>query len=682
MVKLVAITARHWKFLLVFNALVVAGAGFSAVSAKKVWTATTQLILPDSTSNLDANLGTLGSLQNGQPNFSSEVNPLKIQASILTSDALLEQVLANDPEKDKFPRLSQYKALFQVTPQEQSTIIALAVSGSSPGLARQRANALTQAYQARLNQLRQANRVVRQQFSQKELEQAKDRLTQAQQRIARFKQSSGLVNNEQQTTGIVNSINTLTAARATALAQAQASANRAQVLSSRLSLTPKQAMGSLSLGENKDYQFTRNKLAEVEAELVKKRGMFTDSHPDVRNLLLQRNSLQQQMQQYVTQAQAVGGNDIDTSVSTDGQGRASLIQQLVVAESEASGHQREAIQLNQQIGELNSALRALPVHQQKLQELQRQADVAEGVYKGLVAQVQQTNIDAFDAYPNVQVLDPARVDPKPTSPKTLLTLINALLASVIGSVALVLLLESRNPLLSPKDLQETKFPIVANIPRCKHSASPLELGADAELEFHRLASAISLQHLNNRRLLITSAMSGEGKTTVTMGLARALVDLGFRVLVVDGDFRASTLSRNLGYTQPWQERESPIVLQPNLDFLPALSTNGKIVEFVTQGSFERSLAACQKKGEYDYVLVDSAPVSLTSETPLMAGIVPNVLFVVRPGISYKNSAQESVTTLTQHHAQILALVVNAQESASRRYLYRSESSLLQRMGNG
>ena len=43
--------------------------------------------------------------------------------------------------------------------------------------------------------------------------------------------------------------------------------------------------------------------------------------------------------------------------------------------------------------------------------------------------------------------------------------------------------------------------------------------------------------LDNRRLMVSSSTFGEGKTTVTLGLAMALIDLGFRVLIVDGDFR-------------------------------------------------------------------------------------------------------------------------------------------------
>lgn len=681
--KVAAIATRHWKSLLVLNLLVFAATAGKLATSPKVWTATAQLVLPNTTGDLDANLGTLGSLRNGDPGFSSQINPLKVQASILTSDTLLQTVRTIDPEKNNAPKLPGYKQFFKVSPQEQSTIISLAVNGSTPEVARQRAIALIKVYQDRLNELRQADAGSRKQFSQKELEQAKERLAQAQMALAQFKQSSGLVNSEAQTEGIVTTINNLTNAQAQAQALAQAGQSRVNVLSARLSLTPDQAIKSLGLGENQNYQFVRNKLAEVDANLVKTRATFTDNHPTVQGLLSERKELQRQLQGYI--AQAAGGTRVDTTVSSNSDGRATLIQQLALAESEASAQQRQADQLRSEIEKQNALLKALPGNQAKVLELQRQIDVSEGVYKGLVAQVQKNNIDAFNAYPNVQVLDTPTVDPKPSSPKKSLAALNALIASLVGSVALVLFLESRNPLLSPKDLQAIKFPIVVRIPRFKQSERGLKLGTDTEVEFQRLASAISLQPLQDRRLLVTSAIMGEGKTTVTLGLATALADLGFRVLLVDGDFRKAELSRRLGYGRELKSTDAPLLadlaqqpvqIQPSLDLVPISPKKGKIVELVRGGRFEQSLAAVQSAGDYDYVLIDSAPVTLTSETAMMASVIPNVLFVVRPGTSYSNSVNDSLEQLAQHQAEILGLVINGVETNSKPYPYRSNSSLV------
>ncbi|MCA1994459.1 MAG: P-loop NTPase [Coleofasciculus sp. S288] len=671
--KVTAIAARHWKPLLALNVLVLVATIGKFATSPKVWTANTQLILPATTTNLDASLGTLGSLKNSSPSFSTQVNPLKVQASILTSKALLERVWASDPEKEEFS-LNSYKKLFDVSPQEGSTIISVNVNGSTPELARQRASTLVEVYQQRLNELRKTDNSSRQQFSQKEVEQAKATLEQAQTALAQFQQSSGLVNSEAQTQGLVTTMNQLAAAQAKAQAQSQDSGNQVSVLSARLALTPDQAIRSLGLSENQDYQFVRGKLAEVEANLVQTRTIFMDEHPTVKALLEQRDELRRQLQNYI--AQSADGRQIDTTVASNTEGRSNLIQKMILAESEASGQQQQADQLQSQIDKLQAQLKSIPANHARLLELQRQVDVAEGVYKGLVAQVKQSNIDAFSAYPNVQVLDPPRANPKPSSPKLSIVVISALMASVIGSVALLLLLEGRNPLLSPKDLQAIAFPIVVSIPRLKHPRLGWTLGTETEVEFQRLASAISLQPLEDHRLLVTSAIMGEGKTTVTLRLAAALADLGFRVLVVDGDFRQAELSRRLGYAQMVPADDQPVPIQPGVDVLPTLPRQGKIVELVRRGRFEQRLAAAQSAHDYDYVLVDTAPVSLTSETALKATLISTVLFVVRPEISKRNPVTDSLDQLAQHNARILGLVVNGVETPSRTYPYRANSSLV------
>jgi polysaccharide biosynthesis transport protein len=667
MSKIFTITLRHWQPLIFLNLVILGITAATITVSSKVWMATTQLTMPKNNANLDANLGILGSLRNSGSEMSSlQDQQLKMQESILTSDSLLESIIAKDPEKNKFTtNNNNYKKLFKVSIDDSTRIINLSVHSSSPELARQRAINLINAYQQRLNQLRLANRNTKRQFSQTELDIAKRKLEIAQQTLAQFKQSTGIVDAEEQTKSIISTIDYLSKTQAEASSQAEYSQNRTVTLSSRLKMVPDRAINSLSLGENKDYQFLKTKLAEVNAELTQKRSSFTEEHPSVQKLLQQQQTLLNQMQSEVDE---VGeGKQIDTTVSSQGEGRSRLIEQLILAETEASAQQRRAQQLQSQLQQLKSTLKSIPPQQAKLLELQRQVDVAEGVYKGLVAQVQQTNIDVFDVYPNVEILEQPRVDPKPIEPKLSLIVLNALLAAVIGSIALILLLERRNPLLSPQDLQDMKFPIVVSVPRIKLTNAKWQEGEETEVEFQRLASSVSLQPLDNRRLLITSAIEGEGKTTVTLGLARALLDLGFRVLMVDGDFYQAELTHRLLPNLTFNSTQQPISITSNLDLLPAAPQQKKIIEMISQGSFERTLVTAESYSQYDYVLVDSAPVSTTTATALMTAQIPNVLFVVRPESSYSNSVRNSLEQLIQHRAQILGLVVNGIETASKAY---------------
>lgn len=663
--KITAIGLRHWKPVIIWNVLVFGLTAGIATVSPRVWNAKTQLTVPGTNGKLDANLGILGSLRKGDSGISTTGNSqLEMQQSIITSDTLLEKILSIDLENTKFKTLPAYKSLFEVSVDEASPILTVNVKGPTPELAKLRANNLINLFQQRLKELRKQNRLLKRQFSAEELQEARNNLTSAQQALAQFKQSSALVDSEEQTKAIVTTIDSLTKTELEASSQAQYNQNRVDTLSTRLGMSPNQAIRSLSLGENQDYQFLKSKLSEIEADLTRQRAKYTDNHILVRELLLQQQALLNQIRNQVNQTAA--GTSIDTTVNSQGEGRARLIEQLILAETEASAQQYRAQQIQNQITRLKANLNSIPAQQKRLIELQRNVDVAEGVYKGLVAQVQQTNIDVFDVYPNVEVLDSPRVDSNPISPKKSLMVLNALLAGIIGSIALMLFLERRNPLLTPQDLQEMKFPIVVSIPQFKDGKSTW-VDDDKQDKFQRLASAVSLQHLNNHHLLITSATAGEGKTTITLGLAKALVDLGFRVLVVDGDLIRAKLTQNLGYAIESNSKKAVIPLEPNLDLLPATPQSGNIVKMVSQGHFQQALADAESDTKYDYVLVDTAPVSATTATSLMTAQIPNVLFVVKPGMSYSNSVCDSLQQLMEHHVQILGLVVNGVETSVKSY---------------
>lgn len=439
------------------------------------------------------------------------------------------------------------------------------------------------------------------------------------------------------------------------------------MLSTRVALTPAIAVNSVRLKENKEYQLIRDKLSEVEVALIEARGKLTTNHPEVRNLQYQRSVLDNQLKKYMADS-TTNGRVVDKAI---GENTASLSEQMILAESEAVGMLSKVEQLGVQIDKLRLRLNSLPEKQAKLLELQRKYDIAEGVYTGVVAQAEQAKLSAFSAYPSVQVLAEPIVDTKPSGPKLRLMVLGALLASGFGSAAIVLFLENRNPLLSPKDIVQTNIPVLASIPLMKNMNGRLDSKLGGEIECQRLASAISLMQLDTGRLMIASATTGEGKTTTTLGLANALINLGFKVLLVDGDFRKSELSQFLGHLpqQNWDSRFMQINIRQNLDLLSVNIAEDKIAEFVARGEFEQHLNYVQDNGNYDYVLVDSSPVTLTPEAALLAKVISKVLFVVRETSSHRNYFCDSIEQLTRHKAEIAGLVVNGVETRAQGYMY-------------
>ncbi len=668
--RIAKIIIHHWKLLLAWNVLVLGVTAINVTTTPKVWNSEAQLILPNITSDSDADLGKLGSFRDGGVVFSQQINPLNILSSIAMSDDVVNQVWQNDPEKDEFSRLSNFKKLFEVSPEKESTVISLSAEASSPELARKRATALIEAFRDRVQELRLDEAQQRSQFMQPEVKLAAQKLLKAQNVLSEFKQKTNLVSSEEQTKEIISAINTLKTEQAQAVAQAKAAEATVKTLSARVNMSPGAAVNSVRLKEYKEYQLVRDELSKIEVELVEALGKLTSNHPQVQNLQYQRFVLRNQLNQFIGAKSDPAA--INTVNKIMGENTANLAEKLIVAESEAVGMLEKVGQLQPQIDRLSASLNSLPQKQAKLLELQREYDIAEGVYNGVVAQTEQAKLGAFSAYPSTQILAKPLLNTKPAGPKLRLMILGALLASGFGSAAIALSLENRNPLLSPKDIQQTNIPVLASIPYIKNINVKSEQKLGGEIEFQRLASAVSLMQLNSGRLMIASATTSEGKTTTSLGLANALLNLGFKVLLVDGDFRRSELSQSLGYQLQQTKLDSRFLhntIRPNLDLLSVKIAEDKISEFVARGEFEQHLNFVQTNNNYDYVLVDSSPVTLTPEAALIAKIITKVLFVVRSTSSHRNYFCDSIEQLTRHKAEIAGLVVNGVETRAQGYMY-------------
>ncbi|MBO3458286.1 AAA family ATPase [Aetokthonos hydrillicola Thurmond2011] len=670
MTGITKIVVRHWKLLLAWNTVLLVLTAANIKLTPKEWTSKAELILPNVTSNLNADLGKLGNLKDSGVVFSQQLNPLKILSSIATSNEVITKVWEADPEKGLY-KLKDFKGLFHVSPESESTVISVTVNGSSPEIATQRGNTFIEKFQQRLQELRTQQAMEQSEFIQTEVKEAHNKLLRSQTTLAEFKRSANLVSSEDQTKNLIVNINTLDAAKAQVLAESTSNKELAKLLSNRLNLTPSEAMRSVRLQENKEYQSIRQKLSEVEGSLTSAQVKLTNDHPIVKELLVHRQVLVRQLQQNISESTGnVAG--VNTKI---GDNTASLIRQLVLTESEATAMQKKAELLQSQVDNLRKTLKSFPSQQAQLQELQSQYEIAAGVYNGLVAQAKQAKLGAFSAYPTVQVLDQFTVEPQVSSPKVKLIVLGAIIASAFSSIAIVLFMENRNPLLNSRDIQRTKIPVLGSISPIKGLALKIQQHVGEDIEFQRLASSVSLMQLEKARLMIASATSGEGKTIITVGLANALINLGFRVLVVDGDFRKAQLSRYLNHQRRREQNLQLMVvnIRPGLDLLTPTVDLDKVSEFVARGRFEECLSVVQDSGNYDYVLVDSASINMTSETTLIATAVSNVLFVVRPGVSDRNPFNNSIEQLTRHKATIVGLVVNGVETNTQGYLYDSQT---------
>lgn len=192
-------------------------------------------------------------------------------------------------------------------------------------------------------------------------------------------------------------------------------------------------------------------------------------------------------------------------------------------------------------------------------------------------------------------------------------------------------------------------------------------------EFQVLATHIQgfAAEQSKRVLLISSAMSGEGKTFVTLNLGISLARSGCRVLLVDADLRTPALHRAFNLT-PLRGLASFLLDKadfescryktgvPGLELVPAGGGSLSSSELFAGPRMRRFIAAAESADPQSYVLIDSPPALAASETQIMARLVAGLLLVVAANKTPRSAVARSLELLKT--TSLLGIVMNRFET--------------------
>ncbi len=320
------------------------------------------------------------------------------------------------------------------------------------------------------------------------------------------------------------------------------------------------------------------------------------------------------------------------------------------------------------------ASRRMAAYDRLRQDVQR----TQALYERLVGVIQQVDVGRTLDQENVRVMD-AGSEPKPVRRRWLflgLGMCGGLFLG-LGLLYLVELFDDRFASLAELAGQVPE-PVIGQIPNIRltrRQPSPVLAGADdgrhafAEA-FRNLRSWVlfsSEKSKQPRMLLVASSVPLEGKSTVASNLAITLALAGSRVLLVDADLRRAGLgdlfgvSSDTGLADVLGQRsayEDLVRSTPtrNLWLLPAGPALTNPGELFLAPSCDLFLARVRQ--EYDYVILDSAPVLATDDTANLAPKVDAVLYLVRADFTPARHAREGINQLRQRKANILGLIFN------------------------
>ncbi len=185
-----------------------------------------------------------------------------------------------------------------------------------------------------------------------------------------------------------------------------------------------------------------------------------------------------------------------------------------------------------------------------------------------------------------------------------------------------------------------------------------------------------------KRLCLTSGLASEGKSTTILNLAISFAETGSKVLLIDGDMRRPSLARLL------IEKASPGLsnvlaglcdvdeavrkeIKPNLDVLFAGEIPPNPLELLGNARMKTLIEEMSRR--YDYVLVDTPPVSIVSDACEVANVTDGVLFLVRQNETEKDAVIRGVKQLELSNSRLLGFVLNGivtEGGKGYRYRYR------------
>jgi capsular exopolysaccharide synthesis family protein len=325
--------------------------------------------------------------------------------------------------------------------------------------------------------------------------------------------------------------------------------------------------------------------------------------------------------------------------------------------------------------------------------LKREVESGHDLYEDLLKKLKESGVVASLKAITVDPIDLAILSTNPVEPRVPLVLTLCLIFGLGTGVGLAFLAESLDSQIRSMEEFESlvSIPLFAVIPHFPiERKKQTKEGEREEAEESKGVSIIALQRPNSqvaeafralrtalqlvsagtppKSILITSAIPGEGKSTVGVNLAAVFSQGGKRVLLIDADLRRGILGarinvpKNFGLsgaltgTGSWRNAVVAVPTMPSLSFLQAGFSPPNPADLVGSAQMQALLKECAE--EFDYVIIDSPPVLLVTDSVLIAQWVDVVLYVARIGITPRAALRRTTELLRTGRDTASGMVVN------------------------
>ena len=329
-----------------------------------------------------------------------------------------------------------------------------------------------------------------------------------------------------------------------------------------------------------------------------------------------------------------------------------------------------------------------PGQEREFVSIARQQEIKAGLYLMLLQKREENAITLAATANNAKIIDDAIADDAPVSPKRKMIYLIALVLGVGIPVGVIYLLElTKFKIEGRSDVEKlTSLPIVGDIPLTDEKQ-----GAIAVFEnqnnlmsetFRNIRTNLQFMLENDKKvILVTSTVSGEGKSFISANLAISLSLLGKKVVIVGLDIRKPGLNKvfniprkEIGITQYLANPENNLMdlvqlsdVSKNLYILPGGTVPPNPTELLARDGLDKAIETLKKN--FDYVILDTAPVGMVTDTLLIGRVADLSVYVCRADYTHKNEYTLINELAEKDKLPNLCTVINGLDLKRRKYGY-------------
>ena len=333
-------------------------------------------------------------------------------------------------------------------------------------------------------------------------------------------------------------------------------------------------------------------------------------------------------------------------------------------------------------------IKAIPRQEREYTEIKRQQEIKQTLYLFLLQKKEENFLTMVVVVPKAKIIDTARSNGIPVSPKKPMILIMAfLLGLILPIIGLYINELLRYHIENKEELEKISIvPVLGEIAKSEQTGNIIirENSTNRFTEMFRLLRTNLLFVLGDpgqKVINVVSSIGGEGKSFISINLAMSLALLDKKILIIGLDVRKPKLGEYLGLdsktgitmylTGSLDEKDLivPSGIHPNLSVITAGPIPPNPAELMAKPALDKLIADCKEK--FDYIILDTAPIGIVSDTYALNRFADVNLYVVRADYTPKKNIEDATLLFKQKKLTRMYFILNAADlsKASFRYGY-------------